>query len=129
MNIQTLDSGHRLAFDSGMERSTDEGKINYLLTRDGPMFKRWAELLTRGARMYSPRNWTKASGEAEFMRFMESASRHFEQWVNQALTGEPDGYDDDGNPFWEDHAAAVFFNVNGAEYVKEKMSGGKNGRV
>jgi hypothetical protein len=45
---------------------------------------------------------------AEYERFQESAARHFEQW----LEGEND----------EDHAAAVFFNINGAEYVKAKLA-------
>jgi hypothetical protein len=38
-------------------------------------------------------------------RFKRSAARHFEQW----LDGELD----------EDHAAGLFFNVNGVEYVQD----------
>jgi hypothetical protein len=45
----------------------------------------------------------KARGLEEYERFRESAFRHFLQWFN----GETD----------EDHAAAVYFNINGAEYV------------
>jgi hypothetical protein len=49
----------------------------------------------------------KAQGKAEYLRFKESALRHFIQWI-------------DGNVD-EDHAAAVLFNINGAEYIKEKL--------
>lgn len=105
MSYETKDSGKRETFDSGMVRDTAEDKTNYLLLRDGPMFKRWAELMTRGAQKYDERNWMRARGEAELDRFRQSAARHFEQW----LAGADDG---------EDHAAAVFFNINGAEYVK-----------
>jgi hypothetical protein len=48
----------------------------------------------------------KASGDSESERFKESAVRHFFQWLN----GDVD----------EDHAAAVFFNINGFEYVKAR---------
>jgi hypothetical protein len=107
MGFETKDSGERLVFDSGMQRDVTEGKIDYLLVRDGPMFERWAALLQRGADKYDARNWMKARGEAELYRFRESAARHFEQW----LRGEED----------EDHAAAVIFNINGAEYVQERL--------
>jgi hypothetical protein len=98
------DSGQRMQFDSGMVRDITEGKIDYSLVLDGPMFQRWAEHLTRGAQKYDKRNWMKARGEAEYERFRESALRHFIQWFR----GETE----------EDHAAAVFFNINGAEFVK-----------
>ena len=90
-----------------MVRDTTEGKTDYSLALDGPMFERYAEHLTKGAQKYAKRNWMKASGEAEYERFKESALRHFLQW----LRGDRD----------EDHAAAVWFNVNGAEYVRERM--------
>ena len=101
------DSGAREEFDSGMVRDTAEEKIDYLLLRDGPMYERWAVHLTKGARKYDKSNWLKANGEAELRRFRESAARHFEQW----LRGDRD----------EDHAAAVFFNLNGAEYVLSQL--------
>lgn len=97
-----------------MVRDTTEGKINYMLVRPGPMLKRWAAHLSRAASKYDntrkpgePRNWQLARGLAEFERFQESAARHFEQW----LSGDRD----------EDHAAGVFFNINGAEYVLEQL--------
>jgi len=101
------DSGKRHQFESGMVRDITDDKIDYLLTRDGPMYQRWADHLTVGAKKYTKRNWMQASGQPEFDRFRESAVRHFEQW----LRGDTD----------EDHAAAVFFNINGAEYTKGKL--------
>ena len=100
------DSGERAQFESGMVRDVTGDKTDYTLVLDGPMFERWAVHLTNGAKKYAKRNWMKAAGEAEYERFRESALRHFVQWFR----GERD----------EDHAAAVFFNINGAEYVKEK---------
>jgi hypothetical protein len=102
------DSGQRKQFDGGMVRDTDEGKINYLLTRDGPMLKRWAIHLTKGAVKYAKRNWMLAAGEAELDRARESAVRHFEQW----LAGEQD----------EDHASATYFNINQVEYIKARLA-------
>jgi hypothetical protein len=103
----TLDSGRRESFDSGMVRDTAEGKADYSLVYDGPMLTRWAELLTRGAKKYAPRNWMLATGQVELDRFKASAARHFAQWMR----GDTD----------EDHAAAVIFNINGAEYVRGRL--------
>lgn len=90
-----------------MVRDVTTGKTNYALVLDGPMFHRWAAHMTAGAEKYAKRNWMQANGEAELERFKESAFRHFMQWYR----GDTD----------EDHAAAVYFNVNGAEYVKAKQ--------
>lgn len=100
------DSGKRQQFESGMVRDTTEGKTDFSLALDGPMFVRWAMHLTKGAVKYAKRNWMQANGQAEYDRFRESALRHFLQWYK----GDTD----------EDHASAAFFNINGAEYVKEK---------
>jgi Domain of unknown function (DUF5664) len=105
--FQIKDSGKREQYDSGMVRDTAENKSDYTMVLDGPMFERWAIHLVKGAIKYAKRNWMKASGDAEYNRFKESALRHFLQWFR----GERD----------EDHAAAVFFNINGAEYVQEKI--------
>ena len=101
------DSGQRTVFDSGMQRDVTTDKTDYSLVADGPMLKRYAEHLTKGAKKYNARNWLKASGQAELDRFRESAFRHFVQWYYGATD--------------EDHASAIWFNVNGAEYVKEKL--------
>lgn len=74
-----------------------------------PMLVRWAELMGRGANKYGERNWEKAQTEPELKRFQASAFRHFVQWyfgLNQE----------------EDHAAAVLFNISGAEYVKARIA-------
>ncbi len=101
------DSGKRIQL-GGMVRDTSEDKVKYDLVFDGPMFERWAKHLTEGAKKYSVRNWMGADNQEALARFRESAVRHFIQW----LRGDSD----------EDHAAAVFFNINGAEYVKDRLN-------
>lgn len=110
--FEIKDSGKREEFQSGMVRDTTDGKTNFLRVLEGPMFDRWAAHLSKGAVKYPDiapgvANWTLANGEPELSRFKESAMRHFRQW----LRGDTD----------EDHAAAVLFNINGAEYVKGKQ--------
>jgi hypothetical protein len=105
------DSGERQKFASGMVRDTATGKIDFSRVADGPMLKRWAAHLSKGETKYPDvtpgvPNWTLAAGRAEYVRFRKSAYRHFMQW----FYGDTD----------EDHAAAVFFNINGAEFVKAK---------
>lgn len=107
MSFEVKDSGKRQTFEGGMVRDVTEDKVDYTLVLDGPMFQRWAEHMTKGAQKYAKRNWMLAEGEAELDRFRESALRHLLQW----LAGKRD----------EDHAAAVIFNINGAEYVRAKM--------
>src|SRR3990167_11259897 len=106
-SFEVKDSGKREEFESGMVRDTTEGKTDYMLAFDGPMFKRWAEHLTKGAKKYEKRNWMKAQGQAELDHAMESLGHHFIQY----LDGDKD----------EDHAAAIFFNINLIEYIKEKL--------
>lgn len=103
----TKDSTVRVALEGGMERDTADGKIDYTLVHDGPMFERWAQLLDRGARKYDKRNWMRGQGREVYDRFVESAYRHFVQW----LRGDRD----------EDHAAAVLFNLNGAERLRPTL--------
>lgn len=109
----TKDSGAREEFSSGMKRDTQEGKVRFDLifppgiAYDDQILTRFAGLMTRGAEKYDAHNWMKAEGESELERFRSSAFRHFMQW----MAGETD----------EDHAAAVMFNLMGAEYVKGKL--------
>lgn len=109
----TKDSGKRQEFDSGMNRDSQEGKPRYdLIIPEGsthPMITRWAELLERGMTKYGYRNWEKARTPEELIRFKSSAFRHFMQW----FMDESD----------EDHASAVFFNIQASEFLKEKMNG------
>lgn len=104
----TKDSGNRVVFKSGMQRDVTTGKTDFTYCIQGPMLERWAQLMERGAVKYERDNWMKAEGEAELERFRSSAMRHMIQY----LRGDTD----------EDHAAAVIFNLNGAEYVKAKMA-------
>lgn len=102
----TKDSGARDHFGSGMVRDTQVGKARYDLCYK-PLYKRWAELMARGAEKYGERNWEKARTEKELNRFKASAERHFQQW----LAGEDD----------EDHAAAVLYNIGGVMYVQKRI--------
>ena len=69
---------------------------------------RCSSLMIRGAVKYTEKNWMLAQGEAERKRFMSSACRHFGQY----LCGDK----------VEDHAAAVWFNLNGYHYVDDKLA-------
>ncbi len=111
-DFKVKDSGVREMFESGMVRDTQDDKMDFSRVFDGPMVDRWAEHVTKATAKYPDvkpgvPNWTLANGEAELIRFKKSAARHFRQWFR----GDRD----------EDHAAAVFFNINGAEYVLEKL--------
>jgi len=109
----TKDSGERATIGaSGMVRDTAAGKTDYTRVLDGPMFERWTQLLVRGEEKYPDvapgvPNWTLADDEPALQRFRKSAFRHFVQWIR----GDRD----------EDHAAAIFFNVNGMEYVRDRI--------
>lgn len=111
--FQTKDSGEHAEYSSGMKRDTRKGKPRFdlLLPDDVPyeqqMLTRWAALMSRGAEKYNDRNWEKARTIEELERYLDSAFRHFMQWIS----GEED----------EDHAAAVMFNIMGAEYVRWRI--------
>lgn len=107
------DSGARAEFDSGMVRDTEDDKVDYLNLFDvfEPMGTRLAAHLTKGRKKYPDAasgvpNWKLAEGDEEYQRYRRSAARHMKQW----LAGDTD----------EDHAAAVLFNINGAEHVLER---------
>lgn len=103
----TKDSGQRQQFSNGMVRDTQNGKPRYDLI-DRAFLKRWAELMARGAEKYGENNWRQANDEAALKRFEASALRHMFQYLEGDRT--------------EDHAAAVAFNLAGAEMVREKLS-------
>ena len=69
------DSGKRQEFNGGMVRDTTEGKTDYSLVLDGPMFDRWAIHLTKGAVKYAKRNWMKAAGQENWIG---SESLHYD---------------------------------------------------
>lgn len=108
MDFITKDSGQREEFSSGMVRDTQQDKTRYDLV-DFELFDRWAQLMTRGAKKYGDHNWKKANSVDELHRFRASAMRHFYQWF----------YNLDNS---EDHAAAVCFNISGAEMVARKLN-------
>ena len=99
-----------------MKRDIQEGKPRYDLCvplgDSDNMLKRWAELMERGAKKYGERNWELARTQEELVRFKASAFRHFMQWFN----GELD----------EDHASAVFFNIQAYEHTKNKVGKKRN---
>lgn len=114
IGFQTIDSGEHQTFSSGMQRDTSKGKPRFDLLRpknvpyEEQMLTRFARLMERGAEKYSARNWESADSEEELDRFLEAADRHMAQW----LSGETD----------EDHAAAVMFNILGAETTKYRIA-------
>lgn len=107
------DSGKREEYDTGMVRDTQDGKPRFSLMRpvgvpyEVQFMTRCADHMTKGAGKYGERNWEKAHTQKELDRFLDSAERHMEQY----LAGATD----------EDHAAAVWFNLNAAETVRWKM--------
>ena len=112
MDFQTKDSGERQVFETGMQRDIQTNKPRYDLV-DWPLIERWAALMQRGALKYGEHNWKKAATEEELARFKASALRHMIQWFN----GDTD----------EDHAAAVCFNLGGAEMVYDKLKTNRTG--
>lgn len=114
-DFETKDSGKRAEFGNGGVRDTEEGKplFTLLFPKNVPyrdqMITRWAQLMARGAQKYTARNWEKFASPEALERAYSSALRHMVQWLN----GETD----------EDHAAAVFFNIMVAEYIKGILDG------
>lgn len=106
MDFVTKDSGTREQYITGMVRDTVTGKPRYDLCWK-PLYRRWAELMGRGAEKYGANNWQKAATQEELDRFRASAERHLMQYLEGDIT--------------EDHAAAVIFNLAGAEYTRERL--------
>lgn len=110
----TKDSGKRAAYDSGMVRDTQEGKPRFDLIEpkgwpyEEQLMTRWALLMARGAEKYDDRNWELGEGQEELDRAIASAERHLKQWKH----GKVD----------EDHACAILFNVQAAEFYKWKLA-------
>lgn len=106
------DSGERVTYASGSMRDPSTGKIKWSRITFGPMMRRWAQHLTTAEGKYpDPKpglpNFMLIETEEELIRYKESAFRHFMSWFND----ETD----------EDHASAVFFNINGVEIIKDKQ--------
>ena len=97
-----------------MRRDLQDGKPRFDLitplncSKDSSMLYRWAMLMERGMSKYGSRNWELANSEEELLRFKQSAIRHFMQWMND--------WDSE-----EDHAAAVFYNIQAFEWLNNKL--------
>ena len=105
------DSGERVTYASGSMRDPSTGKIKWSRILFGPMARRWAQHLTTAEAKYpDPEpgvpNFTLISTQEEYIRYKESALRHFMSWFYDEVD--------------EDHASAVFFNINGVEIIKDK---------
>ncbi len=96
-----------LTLASGMVRSDPAGKPDYT-TIDLAMLERWAAHMTAQIPAKGHNNWRHASSAEDLQRFRESAWRHFIAW-ERGLTDE-------------DHAAALLFNIAGAEYVRARLA-------
>jgi hypothetical protein len=111
--FEIKDSGSRAEFSGGMVRDNAGDKTDFTGSFIGPMWRRWAEHQTKGRAKYpDPEpgvpNWTKAEGIEELIHAKRSLLRH----ITAYMEGKTD----------EDHAAAIFFNINLIEYVKEKLA-------
>lgn len=102
----TKDSGERIEFENWFHRDTDKGKLRYDLIPLN-MIDRLAALYTRGMEKYGANNRQQARGEEAIERFLQSAFRHFMQYMK----GEED----------EDHAMAVVFNLFSFEWHAERV--------
>lgn len=113
--FKTKSSGNQDTFEGGGVRDSQAGKARFdlLLPKRVPyaeqLLTRAAAHMARGAEHYGDRNWENMHDEAALERFESSALRHLHQWAN----GERD----------EDHAAACYFNLMGAEYVRGILEG------
>ena len=111
------DSGTRTSFGGGMVRDGDAAdKVDYTSILFGPMAERWAVHCTKGRVKYPDSepgvpNWTLASGVEEYLHARGSLLRHLMAY----LRGETD----------EDHAAAIMFNINLMEYIRDKLPEGQ----
>lgn len=104
-----------LAFPGGGIREDQGGKPRFDLLlplgvpHEHQFLTRVAAHYAKALEKYPERNWEKFSGPEALDRARASAARHLMQW----LAGETD----------EDHAAAVFANLQFAEHIKGKMEG------
>jgi hypothetical protein len=103
---EARESSH-VVYGSGMVRSAQAGKPDYTLL-DLVMLERRAAHMTAQVPSKGHNNWRLAHTEEDLQRFLASAWRHFIAWQR----GDTD----------EDHAAALCFNVDGAELVRRRLS-------
>ena len=118
-----LESNKKVTTKSGMAGDDTAGKLRYDLgvpmNMENPMLRRWASLCSKGVPHYGARNWEKGITEEDLLIHLEKAERHFNLWaedVKRKLTGRKPLSE-------EDLAAAVYFRVQGVEYVLERLLG------
>lgn len=124
------DSGEHAEYAGGMVRDITEGKTEYYNLFFGPMYDRWAEHLSKAKSKYPDitpgvPNWTLSVGPEEYARYIDSAARHFRIWIGARQRelwewGRFGKFDPISTP--EDEAAAVYFNINGLEELRERMT-------
>lgn len=102
----SVSCGEHVTLPSGMVRGNDAGKPDYTLI-DLALLERWAVHMTAQVPLKGHNNWRLAHTPDDRDRFLQSAWRHFVAWQR----GDRD----------EDHAAALVFNVAGAEYVRRLL--------
>lgn len=108
-----VDSGNKKTFTTGMVRNSNADKVRFNQLLHGPMLKRWAEHTWKGQKIYPDvatgvPNWTLAETAEELHRAEESLLSHVLDYLNGDRV--------------EDHAAAIMFNVNLAENIRDKMA-------
>lgn len=109
------DSGQREKYSSGAMRDTEEGKLDWsnLFVHLEPMGTRYVQHMTKGRKKYpDPEpgvpNWTLFEATPEMLaRTLRSFDRHVKAY-RMGLTDE-------------DHAAAIIFNLNLAEKIREAL--------
>jgi hypothetical protein len=104
---ETVEVDYTVRYESGVIRGDNTGKTDYTLALDGPLFERWARLLTENVESKGKRNWMNASTREDYDRFRESFLRH----ALSVLRGDTD----------EDHHAACVFNLNGMLYTESRI--------
>lgn len=103
---KTKDSGKRRKFSTGAVRDVNEEKGRYDLISP-IMIERLAQLLQRGAKKYSSRNWEKGM---ELSVYMDSGMRHLYKFL--------EGHRD------EDHLIAAIWNLQALLHIEEMINRG-----
>lgn len=109
------DSGATSEYADGMRRDSTEGKPRFdLLIPTGMPYEetllyRAAMHYMLGGKKYGDRNWEKSRTAESLGHHTEALWRHFMKFVSEVEDGE-------------DHAAAIFWNLNAVLYTKWRMS-------
>lgn len=115
-NFVVEDTGEIKEFSTGMVRNSNAGKVRYDHVLRGPMFKRWAAHTWKAEKFYPDAapgvsNW-------ELAETVEELDRAVESFIGHVVDYRDDIY---GEAAKEDHAAAIFFNVNLIENIRAKL--------